>query len=102
VVVSVFSIHNGSVTRYPNTENGWSYYGSLGAGYPGQASEFTSAEMEARLDSLAPDTGMVVVEVFYHYDQILGFWQIFGIPDPIQVHSYAIMPVSAAEPTPIP
>jgi hypothetical protein len=98
VVVSVFSIHNGAVTRFPNTENGWSYYGSLGWG--GQASEFTSAEMEARLDNSAPDTGMVVVEVFYHYNQILGFWRIFGIPDPIPVHAFAIMPVSAAEPTP--
>ena len=100
VVVSVFSIHNGAVTRFPSTENGWSYYRSLGAGYTGQASTFTSAEMEARLDSSAPDTGMVVVEVFYHYDQILGFWGIFGIPDPIPVHAFAIMPVSAAEPTP--
>jgi hypothetical protein len=102
VVVSVFSIHNGVVTRFPASEGGWSYYRSLGLGYPGQTSEFTSAEMEARLNGLAPDTGMVLVEIFYNYHQLLGFWRILGIPDPILVHTYAIMPVSAAEPTPIP
>ena len=102
VVVSVFSIHNGTVTRFPASENGWSYYRSLGLGYSGQNSEFSSGEMEARLNGLAPDTGMVLVEIFYHYHQILGFWRMLGIPDPIMVHTYAIMPVSAAEPTPIP
>jgi len=102
VVVSVFSIHNGVVTRFPASEGGWSYYRSLGMGYPGQVSEFSSAEMDARSNSLAPDTGMVLVEIFYHYHQILGFWRILGIPDPILVHTYAIMPVAAAEPTPLP
>jgi len=100
VVISVFSIHNGAVTRFPASEGGWSYYRSLGLGYPGNYSEFTNAEMQARLDSSAPDTGMVLVEIFYHYNQILGFWRIIGLPDPIPVYAYAIMPVSAAEPTP--
>ena len=102
VVVSVFSIHDGTVVRFPAGEGGWSYYRSLGLGYPGQYSEFSSVELQSRLDSLAPDTGMVLVEIFYHYHQVLGFWRILGIPDPILVHTYAIMPVSAAEPTPIP
>jgi hypothetical protein len=100
VVVSVFSIHNGVVTRFPAGDAGWSYYRSLGLGYPGQSSHFSSAAMEARLDNTAPDTGMVLVEIYYNYNQILGFWNILGIPDPIPVYGYAIMPVSGAEPTP--
>lgn len=102
VVISFFSIHNGNLVRFPPSESGWSYYRSLGLGYPGQDSAFSSSDLTARLNSAAPDTGMVLVEIFYHYDQILGFWSIFGIPDPISVHSFAIMPLSAAEPTPIP
>jgi len=102
VVVSVFSIHDGTVVRFPSGEGGWSYYRSLGLGYPGQYSQFTSGELQSRLDNLAPDTGMALVEIFYNYHQVLGFWRILGIPDPILVHTYAIMPVSAAEPTPIP
>ena len=100
VVISVFSIHNGSVIRFPASENGWSYYRSLGLGYSGQSSKYSSADMQARLNSLAPDSGMVLVEIYYHYHQILGFWRILGIPDPILVHTYAIMPVQGAEPTP--
>ncbi len=100
VIVSVFSIHNGSVTRFPAGEGGWSYYRSLGMGYAGKSSNFTSAEMASRLDSAAPDTGMVLVEIYYNYHQILGFWRILGIPDPIPVYAYAIMPVAGAEPTP--
>lgn len=102
VVISVFSIHNGTVLRFPASEGGWSYYRSLGLGYSGQQSKFTSGAMEARLNGLAPDSGMVLVEIYYHYHQILGFWRIIGIPDPILVHTYAIMPVQSAEPTPMP
>ena len=100
VVVSFFSIHDGSPLRFPSSENGWSYYKSKG--FSGQPSYFSTSDLESRIvDPTAPDTGMVVVEIYYHYDQILKFWGIFGIPDPISVHAYSIMPLSAAEPTPI-
>lgn len=99
VVVSFFSIHNGAALRFPSSESGWSYYKTKG--FDGQTSQFSTSELESRMtDSTTPDTGMVVVEVFYKYDQVLKFWGIFGIPDPISVHAYAIMPLSAAEPTP--
>lgn len=54
------------------------------------------------LDLNAPNTGLVVVEIFYAYEQLLSL-PIFTafIPDPIQVHAYSIMPLSAAEPTPV-
>lgn len=49
----------------------------------------------------APNTGILIVEIFYDYHQILGL-PIFTnfVPDPIHLHAYAIMPLSAAEPTP--
>lgn len=54
------------------------------------------------LSDKAPNTGIVVVEIFYAYNQLLSL-PIFTafIPDPIQVHAYSIMPLSAAEPTPV-
>lgn len=54
------------------------------------------------LDINAPNTGIVVVEIFYAYNQLLSL-PIFTafVPDPIQVHAYSIMPLSAAEPTPV-
>lgn len=101
VVVSFFSIHDGTALRFPASENGWSYYKSKG--YTGRNSQITTAELETRMvDPTTPDTGMVVVEIFYHHDQILKFWGILGIPDPISIYAIAIMPLSAAEPTPSP
>lgn len=54
------------------------------------------------LSSSAPNTGLVVVEIFYAYKQLLALPLFTAfIPDPIQVHAYSIMPLSAAEPTPV-
>jgi hypothetical protein len=102
VIVSVFSMKDGVATRFPKDrgEDGWSYYGYKGLG--GQKSSFSTAELTSRLDPAAPDTGMVVVEIYYNYDQILKLWGFIGVPDPIRVHAYSIMPLSAAEPTPLP
>ena len=100
VVISVFSINNGVPTRFPTGEEGWSYYAYKGL--TGQGSSFSTSELTSRLDPSAPDTGMVVVEIYYNYDQILKLWDFIGVPDPIRVHAYSIMPLSAAEPTPLP
>lgn len=99
VVISVFSIANGTVVaRLPSEtgENGWSRYGN-------RTSRFRSADIQAFINPGDPPSGMVVVEVFYHHHQVLKlpFFTAF-IPDPIPVHSYTVMPVSAAEPTPTP
>ncbi|MEI7847677.1 MAG: TadE family protein [Chloroflexota bacterium] len=99
VVISFFSIHDGAALRFPASEAGWSYYKSKG--YAGRESMYSTADLEARIsDPTTPDTGMVVVEIYYHYDQILKFWGILGVPDPVNLHATAIMPLSAAEPTP--
>ncbi|MEP7358341.1 MAG: Ig-like domain-containing protein, partial [Anaerolineales bacterium] len=63
-------------------------------------SRFSSADIEARLDPTAPNTAVMLVEVFYAYDQILKLpWITAFVPDPVKMHSYTIIPVPAAEPS---
>ena len=90
IVISFFSVENGVALRYPN-ESGWSLNGN-------QVSDYSSSDIAGRLISGAPNSGILLVEVFYHYDQILKMFSLSGIPDPIPVHVYSIMPLSAAEP----
>jgi len=110
VVVTAFGITaSGDATRFPKfpdpsndpqvTNNGWSRYGN-------HESEFTASDFDTLLSGFvaqygaAPGTGMVVVEIFYHYETILRM-PIF-LPTTIPVHIYSIMPLTAAEPTPTP
>lgn len=95
LVISFFSVTNGNAVRFPD-EDGWSRYGN-------HSTQFPSADIEARLDSSAPATGVLLVEIYYNYWQTLNL-PIFSnvIPNPIQLYTYAIMPLSAAEPTPTP
>jgi len=89
--VSFFSIGDGIYIRYPNA-TGYRHYSN-------QTSAFSDADIQARLNPSAPPTGVLLVEIFYHYPQRLKlplFTEL--IPDPIPVHSYAIMPLTAAEP----
>jgi len=70
----------------------WSLYGV-------RTSQFDNASIEERLQSKAPATGFVIVEVFHAHYQFTGFFTIGDfIPDPIQMRPYAIFPVPAAEP----
>jgi hypothetical protein len=133
VVISVWSVTSTALTRFPSSESGYSMCGNLAtieAYYTGQgitypttftdpitgptwsscsprSSTFTTPDMDARRDPLAPSSGILLVEVFYNYPQVLKL-PVFEnsvyslIPDPIPVYIYAIMPISAAEPTPTP
>lgn len=95
VVISVFGVRGSTVVRFPNS-NGWSKFST-------QTSNFTNAEISARLDASAPNTGILLVEIFYHYEQILKLpflTQFVG--DPISVYTYSIMPLPLAEPTSTP
>jgi hypothetical protein len=95
LVISFFSVTNGTVVRFPD-EDGWNRYGN-------HDTQLTSADIEARLDGSAPATGVLLIEIYYNYWQTLNL-PIFSniIPNPIQLYTYAIMPLSAAEPTPTP
>jgi hypothetical protein len=95
VVISFFSVGNGIYVRYPD-DDGW-------AANNLQVSKFTNAEIQSRLDSSAPPTGVLLVEIFYHYPQVLKLpiFTVF-VRDPMPVYVYSIMPLSAAEPAPTP
>lgn len=95
VVISFFSVANADAVRFPDVD-GWSR-NSI------SVSQFSTADIEARLNAGAPASGVLLVEIFYHYWQVLNL-PVFSniIPDPIPLYTYAIMPLSAAEPTPTP
>jgi hypothetical protein len=120
IVVSVFSVASTRIVRWPyGYNNGWSLCANHTAApfntppenpplkatdwdsCSAQNSKFSTAQILALMDTSAPDSGVLLVEVFYNYPQILKlpiFAQI--IPDPIPVYTFAVMPLSSAEPTP--
>jgi hypothetical protein len=98
VVISVFSVSNGTISRrFPNMNGGeYRYYDNV-------VSRFSNAEVESRLEATAPDTGILLVEVYYDYWQVLGLpWLAPFLSDPVTLYGYTMMPLSAAEPTPTP
>jgi hypothetical protein len=106
IVVSSFSISQGvGVTaRHPGEagEAGWSEAVDA-TGVRNQASRLPISDINTRLASGAPSTGLISVEIFYDYDQKLKLpWITAFLSDPILLHNYAIMPLVSAEPTPTP
>ncbi len=117
VIVSVFSVVEGNPSqvsqRHPaeDGELGWSMAldgvdidkdGVIDYSHRNQSSDFTSAEIGARLKSTT-NSGYVLVEVYYSYDQKLRLpWIMAFLDDPVIFHTFAIMPLSSAEPTPTP
>jgi hypothetical protein len=89
-------------------QSGWSFMqDQFGVAGGGMCSTVTINDIENRLNgtnvSLVPNTGFILVEVFITHEQILhvpGLGDL--VPNPIPVHSYAIFPLLAAEPTPTP
>jgi len=68
-----------------------------------RGSSFSSTDIANRLNSSAPGTGMILVEVYYHYSQVLKLPVLTSfLPDPVPLYTYTIMPLSSAEPTPTP
>jgi hypothetical protein len=119
IIVSTFGVLEGSgvSSRFPTEygEQGWSYSldlttNVLGSPHRNASSLFTSAELNTfwldtdhHSGNSTPSTGLVLVEVFYNYDQKLKLpWLTAFIPDPMPFHFYTIMSLSSAEPTPTP
>jgi hypothetical protein len=51
----------------------------------------------------SPNKGLVAVEYYFCYRQVLGVPLITSIiPNPMRIHAYTLMPVPAAQPTPTP
>jgi hypothetical protein len=119
IVVSVFTVAGSSIRRWPDgLDYGWSVcnnkddalfqtYNDLivddWSGCTPKNSHFSTTQVLALTDATAPDTGILLVEVYYNYPQILKL-PIFSqvIPDPIPVYTYSVMPLSSAEPTSTP
>lgn len=115
IIISVFSIAQPDefstqpgLVRIPTGgnggEGGWSYaLAYSGYNTRNQNSGFTSEDIQQRLNSGAPSTGYLLVEIYYNYNQKLKLpWITAFVDDPVTLHSYAIMPLVSAEPTPSP
>lgn len=75
---------------------------NAGSRYNEQSTNFSDGDILGMIDGYAPNTGLILVEIFYNYHQILQFFN-FGSGDfIIPLHAYSIMPLSSAEPTPTP
>lgn len=113
IVISVFSVAGTSIVRFPNS-NGWSLcanYGVFDSSHltaadwvscTVHASSMSTDEVGALLASSAPPSGILVVEIYYNYPQVLKLPLFADFLDPIPVYTYSVMPLSAAEPTPTP
>ncbi len=133
IIVSVFSVTAGNLpVRFPLADpNGWSlckdyagfvaFFHSISLDVPTQlsdsswnscgayarVSQFSAADILSRLNGSAPNTGVILVEIYYNYPQLLkllsnnGFMGVnYSImPDPVPLYVYTIMPISSAEPT---
>jgi hypothetical protein len=123
IIISVFAAQGTHVDRYPSSE-GWSLCthhndldnAALLNGLPTDissgtflldwegcgalTSKFTDQQIEDLLVSSAPPSGILLVEIYYHEDQILNL-PLFSdfLPNPIPVYVYTVMPIASAEPT---
>jgi len=64
-------------------------------------SNFSDSDVLGRISSIgaAPNTGLVLVEIFYDYKMKLGLPWVTGIVgDTITLHAYSFAPNAASEP----
>ncbi len=101
IVVSGFGLLGTSVDKRfppgPFYVNGASNCGNY-------LTKITESYVETTLaGSVIPNSGFVVVEIYYEYEMILGLpWIQAFVPDPIVLYAYTIMPNTYVEPTPTP
>jgi hypothetical protein len=128
LIISVFSMNGTTVgLRFPNS-NGWSlcaYYPTI-LGDPVQTADLKSyltidqfnafvtgwlgcvpkttrvsnADIESHMGSPLINSGIVLVEAYYNYPQMLKMPLFEQIGDPIPVFTYSLMPMASAMPTP--
>jgi Flp pilus assembly protein TadG len=137
IVISVLSVTSGHLpVRFPSSNpNGWSlcaHYAAFAAYFPSltppatvpaqlsdpgwksgctvRTSQFSGADIQSRMDPSALNTGVLLVEIYYNYPQLLkllsnnGFMGVTYslLPDPVPLYVYTVMPLSSAEPTTTP
>jgi len=98
VVVSSFGVLGNRVDgRYPI---GAPAGQSMCENYP---SKFSYAIGEKIYQAASINSGLVVVEIFYEYDQVLALpWITAFLPDPVTLYAYSFMPNVNVEPTSLP
>ncbi|MBL8061743.1 MAG: pilus assembly protein [Anaerolineales bacterium] len=88
VVVTVYSSCNGVLTLVGNDH----MYGNA-------TTVLTEETIEDHLVGGSPAAGILVVEIHYSYEQVLGLpWLQPFVPNPMMLRAYSIMPLRAAEP----
>ncbi|MEJ2011625.1 MAG: pilus assembly protein, partial [Anaerolineales bacterium] len=77
IVISAYGVIGGNVTqRFPSGTGEVSLYSNKNSGLD------TVNDIEAKLDNLAPNTGLVSVEIYYDYYMVLGLpWIRAFVPD---------------------
>jgi Flp pilus assembly protein TadG len=98
VVISAFAVSGGTITaRFPaGSPTGLPLYNR-------HISKFTTPQVQALIDPTAPNTGIVMVEIWYDYHMILGLpWITAFVPNPVTLYAYSMMPNANVEPTPTP
>jgi hypothetical protein len=111
VTISVFSVNDNNAIdqRFPTPSGVWSLYnnnwqkdcqGNVVTTTP----DITNADIQNDFLSSAPHSkGLVLVEVYYCYHQVLNLPIISQfIANPLRLHTYSIMPAPEAIPTPTP
>ncbi len=102
MVISIFRVSGGAVTRYPplyndgrcdqGAEFGWRLYCN-------QQSSISDAEVASKINATAPGQGFILVELYFNYHMKLGLpWITAFVPDPVLLHAYSIMPNVRAAP----
>jgi hypothetical protein len=89
IVISAFTVKDGVVCyRLPwdDSDRGWSYLGN-------QSSLFSSARVNDLVADDSPQQGLLILEVFYQHQQVLGlpFFTMF-VPRDIGIYVHSIMP----------
>lgn len=105
LVISVFAVTSTtSLVRYPAEwagtcgQNGGTMGWRVNCKKP---SSFSNSDVLGRISSIgaAPNTGIVLVEIFYDYKMKLGLPWVTGIVgDTITLHAYSFAPNAASEP----
>jgi hypothetical protein len=128
LIISVFSMNGTSVgLRFPNS-GGWSlcaYYPTIlgdaqqtadlksyltidqfnafvtgWLGCAPKTTRVTNADIESHMGAPSINSGIVLVEAYYNYPQMLKMPLFVLIGDPIPVFTYSLMPMASAMPTP--
>jgi hypothetical protein len=93
IIVTVYAKSSTEVVSYPTS-------GSFRAfSNDSVESLFTVEEIESRFESDSPNAGVLVVEIYYNYHQVMALpWLAAFVPDPLPLRAYTIMPLVSAEP----